>query len=351
MDRLQRACATLCTDIGGALAGRVGHDAICFVVYMTARREDRLRAKLAAFADRVIRFARRTLGTDLACGIGRRARSGAELPVRHDEALWAALWGLHNGVPVTFYADAAGPHDATSPVALYRSSRSLCESFSLGRAQASMVAAQQIIKDVLWISGGSLQAMRSHFLEVVWELLSIAERRHGTDERASSDTLASITSRLQLARTAHQMTTTFTSIVGELLQAALRPGLLGRRAKLERARRLVEQAGPDHAVDLATIAKRVGLSPGHFSRCFRQAYGMAFGRFVLGSRLKRGQRLLRETRLRIGDVAAEAGFSSASYFVQAFKRATGMTPTAYRSRQLGALTAQTRASRTTGSPS
>jgi AraC-like DNA-binding protein len=206
----------------------------------------------------------------------------------------------------------------------------LCEGFTRGHPQETSVAAQQMVKDVFWISGGSLEVMRSHFLGVLWELLALAERRYAFDGRTASDLLASITARLRAARTPRQMTEAFTSTVRELLAAAERPSVLGLRATLERACRLAEQAEPGQLVDPSTIAARVGLSRAHFSRSFREAYGMGFRRFVLTERVRRSQRLLRETGLRIGRVGTEAGFSSPSYFVQAFKRETGMTPQEYK---------------------
>jgi AraC-like DNA-binding protein len=330
MNRLQRACAAFAAQTGDVIAGCVGDEAALLLTHVDAPRPERARSRLVSFAERVMRFTRRTLDMDVVCGISSAARTGAELPARHDEALWAVLWGLHKGQSVTLYSEEAGVHDASSPALLYRSSRALCESFALGHPQETSVAAQQMVKDVFWISGGSVEVMRSHFLGVLWELLAIAERRYAIDKRTASDLLASITARLRETRTPRQVTEAFTSTVRELVAAAERPSALGLRAKLERACRLAEQAEPGQSVDPASIAARVGLSRAQFSRCFRDAYGVGFRRYVLSARVRRSQRLLRETSLRIGRVGTESGFSSPSYFVQAFKRETGMTPQQYK---------------------
>jgi AraC-like DNA-binding protein len=185
---------------------------------------------------------------------------------------------------------------------------------------------------VLWISSGNLEVMRSHFLEVLWELLSLTERRDVVDRRTSSEWLEGFTVRLRTARTTHEVTHSFTQMVRELLDTVERPGELGRRAKLERARRMVEHGRAHARLDLDSVAASVGMSRSNFARCFRSTYGTTFGEFVLRSRIERSKKLLRGTALKITDVSNEAGWSSPSYFHQAFKRLTKMTPEQYKHR-------------------
>jgi AraC family transcriptional regulator len=74
----------------------------------------------------------------------------------------------------------------------------------------------------------------------------------------------------------------------------------------------------------------VGLSRSHLSRSFKKAYGIGLADFVLAVRLERARRLLRETALTVVELSREAGFSSPSYFHQAFRRAMRTTPERYR---------------------
>ena len=237
---------------------------------------------------------------------------GGELPARYDEALWAVLWGLHKGRPLTFHSE-AGAQVPTTTAGLYRSSRILYESFAVMQRREAGVAAQHVVKDVLWISSGNLEVMRSHFVEVLWELLSVTERRDVVDKRTSSEMLEGFTVRLRTARTTHDVTHSFTQMVRELLDTVERPGELGRRAKLERARRLVEQGQTNTKLDLASVAAGVGMSRSNFARCFRATYGTTFAEFVLRSRIERSKKLLRSTSLRVAEVSNEAGWSSPSY--------------------------------------
>jgi AraC family transcriptional regulator len=83
-------------------------------------------------------------------------------------------------------------------------------------------------------------------------------------------------------------------------------------------------------LSLEMLAQRVGFSPYHFARLFRQTTGESPHQFVLRKRLEVAARLLKETDLPLALVASEVGIPNQSHFTQAFKRRLGMTPLVYR---------------------
>ena len=98
---------------------------------------------------------------------------------------------------------------------------------------------------------------------------------------------------------------------------------------LLRARDLVDSryAEPLRVADLAAEA---GLSPAHFSREFRRAFGEPPHAYLLSRRLERAAALLRSTDRAVVTICFEVGLSSVGSFTTSFTRAYGMTPTAYR---------------------
>jgi AraC-like DNA-binding protein len=329
VDALQRACARFAATVPYTLAGRLGGEGAFLVTHLPARPTGHARRLLGSFAEKVSGAIRRAIDMRVACGISDLALLGSELPRRYDEAVWAVLSGLHRERAITFYAD-SGRHDPSSPTGLYQSSRSLCEYFRSGKGKETTLAAHQVVNDVLWASGGSIEGMRSHFLDLVWELLSIEERRGAVDRKSIAERLEATSSRLRQARSARELTTVFTESVEQLFQAVEDPRALDRRAKLERARTLIEQGDYQRRLDMKALAARVGLSRWHLSRAFKAAYGVGIAEFTLGIRLQRSKDLLRETALTMAEISADAGFSSTSYFHQAFRRRTRMTPEQYR---------------------
>ncbi|WP_166241982.1 AraC family transcriptional regulator [Paenibacillus turpanensis] len=84
---------------------------------------------------------------------------------------------------------------------------------------------------------------------------------------------------------------------------------------------------------LEEIAGRFYMSPFHLSRAFKQVTGFNFIEFLTSTRIKEGQRLLRNTNMRITDIAEQTGFSDSSHFTRVFKRICGLTPKEYRNEQ------------------
>jgi AraC-like DNA-binding protein len=330
--QLQRLCAAFARDSGNSVAGRIGSQAAFFLTHIEPKKA---RSRLVSFAERVRRVARRQLGADVYCGFSAAARHGSELPQRYDEAFWALLWGLHNGEQHMFYGE-RGLRDSAESPGLYRSARLLYEHFGTGRPRETDLAAEQVVKDVLWLSNGSLEVVRSHLLQILWELIALTERRAAIDKRTISDLLANVNERLRDSRTTQALAGAFVNLTRELADTVQRPEAADRKSKLERARRLVEQADRGAALDIDSIAAKVGMSRSNFTRYFRAAYHTSFSQFVVRTRVERSKQLLQSSTLDASQVSEEAGWSSVPYFFQAFKRTTGMTPGEYQRRTRGA---------------
>lgn len=84
------------------------------------------------------------------------------------------------------------------------------------------------------------------------------------------------------------------------------------------------------ALDVAALARVAGLSPAHFSREFRRAFGESPHAYLLTRRLERAASLLRLTDQSVADICWAVGLNSVGSFTTSFTRAYGMSPTVYR---------------------
>jgi AraC-like DNA-binding protein len=86
------------------------------------------------------------------------------------------------------------------------------------------------------------------------------------------------------------------------------------------------------AVEPRRIAARLGIPYYLLSRAVNEGEGMTVGELVNEYRVERAKRLLLERReLGVLDVALESGFQAKSTFNDVFRKATGMSPSEYRS--------------------
>jgi AraC-like DNA-binding protein len=83
-------------------------------------------------------------------------------------------------------------------------------------------------------------------------------------------------------------------------------------------------------LDVPTLARAAYLSPAHFSREFRRAFGETPHRYLLTRRLERAAALLRNTDHSVSDICFTVGLRSVGSFTTSFRRAYGLSPTAYR---------------------
>lgn len=83
-------------------------------------------------------------------------------------------------------------------------------------------------------------------------------------------------------------------------------------------------------LDVEELARGVGLSAGHLSRQFRQAYGESPYSYLMTRRIERAMALLRRGDLSVTEVCFEVGCSSLGTFSTRFTELVGMPPSAYR---------------------
>lgn len=84
--------------------------------------------------------------------------------------------------------------------------------------------------------------------------------------------------------------------------------------------------------DAHRYAQMLKISPSHFQHVFKQQLGISPYAYCLRLRMENARSLLEATDLKIQDIAQKCGFENALYFTQAFRKETGLTPSAYRKR-------------------
>ena len=104
------------------------------------------------------------------------------------------------------------------------------------------------------------------------------------------------------------------------------PALLRR---LLRAKDRMDAASHE-AWPVERLAAIVGVTPAHFARSFKQAFGIPPHRYLLTRRIEQAVVLLRDTSLSITDIAFATGWESLGTFGRIFRDVTGRSPGAMR---------------------
>jgi AraC-like DNA-binding protein len=91
-------------------------------------------------------------------------------------------------------------------------------------------------------------------------------------------------------------------------------------------------------LDVEALARDAHMSPGHFSRQFRLAYGESPYSYLMTRRVERAMALLRRGDLSVTEVCFEVGCASLGTFSTRFNELVGVPPSTYR-REAGGATA------------
>ena len=90
----------------------------------------------------------------------------------------------------------------------------------------------------------------------------------------------------------------------------------------------------DQALSLDLLSRRVALSPFYFTRVFKKETGYTPHEYILRARVDLARFFLKTTDYPIKEIAFRSGFNSEASFCTTFKKATGLTPKAYRAHSM-----------------
>jgi YesN/AraC family two-component response regulator len=86
----------------------------------------------------------------------------------------------------------------------------------------------------------------------------------------------------------------------------------------------------DQDISLQAIAEQVHLNHQYLSALFKTETGQNFSEYVTQCRMDKAKQLLRDTNLKVYEIASLSGYASSKHFMAVFKQIVGVTPSEYR---------------------
>ncbi len=115
-------------------------------------------------------------------------------------------------------------------------------------------------------------------------------------------------------------------VAGEVVDAAI------RNRSEQKVQKLITDlsAQCDHNWSLGSMAEQCGIQRTQLGKLFQKLTGGTPMEYLTRIRIERAKALLRETDLKIIEIALECGYGSSQYFANTFRQATGQSPSEYR---------------------
>ena len=92
----------------------------------------------------------------------------------------------------------------------------------------------------------------------------------------------------------------------------------------------IQENYSDNALSLKQISLKFGFHETYISRLFKTEYGENLSGIIEKLRVEKACELIKNTDIKIGDIAEKVGYTSDLSFRRAFKKVTGMNPGEYR---------------------
>jgi len=98
---------------------------------------------------------------------------------------------------------------------------------------------------------------------------------------------------------------------------------------IQRIKKYIDQHYAEQ-ISLKSIASQFYINPVYLGQLFKKNYQLYFNEYLLQLRIQEAKKLLRQTDLKIYEVAERVGFSHPEYFVSQFEKHEKLSPTSYR---------------------
>jgi len=111
---------------------------------------------------------------------------------------------------------------------------------------------------------------------------------------------------------------------------AVRTGLADRRDAVGAVRKIFEIIKAGRICSLQDLSTELHLSRSHLQHLFKRETGLSLGQMLIEHKLLIAAELLRNSKLRIKQIACAVGYEHTSSFVRAFERRFKLPPQTYR---------------------
>lgn len=273
----------------------------------------------------------RNLHVSILAGIGSIKPENANLVQSYGEAVASLHQAVQTGKSLIF--SEAGPSPRENPPAsdMRLFIRALSDAMLRSSPARLAIAREKFIRHLLYTGHGQPEAPRVYLFSVLHVLLEQFERRSDLDSSAARDLGVELMGRLDSARTLPDLITAFSGALDALLRYQDKPKEASLTARLESILREINR-DPGRIWRLGDLCRRAEVSTPTFLKWFRKIAGSPFGPHLRQARLTKAKDLLREGHLSLERIAQECGFSSASSFIQIFRRAYKTSPRQYQPR-------------------
>jgi len=326
---IQRACIAFARELPETAATHLSDYGVSLITSTRgSKNAARARLELRERAQKFQAFIKERFGVRSVVGIGTTLSPGAPLHPSHREAVLSLHMCAQLQKDVLFYDEHGGRAEFTY-AELQRAATVLMASFDREQSTEIKASSDHYVQLVLRYSGERIEVARSQLLATLFQLLTGVLRRYPMQTDARDRFANDLTRKLEDAPSLYQVIEAFREALGRLSFVSSKAWQGSSVMRLEATLQYLHENFAE-PLPLPMVARKAGFSVPAFSRVFKKATGTSFLTYVRAIRVEHAKNLITTTPMNTEQIAQACGFQSQHHLIRSFKKATNLTPGAYR---------------------
>lgn len=217
-----------------------------------------------------------------------------------------------------------GYHEGNVSPYPFRQMEAIVELINLGSTDDANNQLNNLIEEVS-LSGNAMDLIKDYYVQIYYDIRRVLYERDGHSYRASKPIANDLRQavmleevvdiiRMETSQLIHYIDTTvgkgdqvLTGIIYDYVHSHYKKN-----------------------VSLEDLAKEIDKTSQYTSKIFKELFGVNFVEYLSNIRIEEAKSLLKDTTLRVKEIALEVGYDDANYFCRIFKKKLGMTPKEFR---------------------
>jgi len=227
------------------------------------------------------------------------------------------------------------PENAEKPPYSLEKERLLIDALRRGASAEAKKELNELMALMIFANSGQFKYVQLRAIELVvlFSRVEVSPIRSGTlSMEANSQSLKHV----QDAKTVEELTDILHTVADRILSSISSFRGIPHAAALRKAEGFIME-NFTRKISLKEIAGVAGLSPPYFSTIFKEEMGENLSKYLNRLRVEKASRLLLETDMSLGEIAACCCFEDQSWFSKIFKAFTGISPGKYRNQGGGII--------------
>jgi YesN/AraC family two-component response regulator len=191
------------------------------------------------------------------------------------------------------------------------------------------VLRDEFLQQVLTLSFQTPEETRWHLQYALMQLMETVKNRKSLGEREANHLYENLALAMERAGTTQEMVLAFQEALLKLSERMAGKETFLTAYSIERVRDYIDEHFRE-PLRIGRLAKIAKVSVSTFGRRFKKLTGVGLEPYLQNLRIAEAKRLLKTGNLPVFQVGRDNGFKSNSYFVQLFKKKTGLSPQKFR---------------------